>query len=106
MSGKVYFIGAGPGDPELLTLKAVRVLRCADIVFYDGLVTDEILQLARPHAALQDVSKRIGEHRVSQNDINRLLVEGAMWANTVVRLKSGDPLIFGRAAEEFNALRA
>lgn len=106
MSGKVYFVGAGPGDPELLTVKAMRVLRSADVVLHDGLVTDEILWLARSRAVLRDVSKRVGQQRVAQHAINRLLVESATWANTVVRLKGGDPLIFGRVAEEFSALRA
>jgi uroporphyrin-III C-methyltransferase len=105
MSGRVYFIGAGPGDPELLTVKAMRVLRSADVVLHDGLVTDEILQLARPHAVLRDVGKRVGQQSVTQNAINRLLIESTAWANIVVRLKSGDPSIFGRAGEEFGALR-
>src|SRR5271165_5051528 len=105
MTGKVYLVGAGPGDPELLTLKALRLLRIADVVLHDALVTDEILRLARPHAQLIDVGKRVGDHRFTQNEINRQMVDCAQWANTVVRLKGGDPLIFGRAAEEMAALR-
>jgi len=105
MSGKVYLVGAGPGDPELLTLKALRLLRSADVVLHDALVTDEILRLARPHALLIDVGKRAGRHRLTQSEINQKMIEAARWANVVVRLKGGDPLIFGRAAEEMSALR-
>lgn len=105
MTGKVYLVGAGPGDPDLLTLKALRLLRSADVVLHDALVTDDILRLARPCARLIDVGKRVGDHRLSQSDVNRKMIEFAQWANTVVRLKGGDPLIFGRAAEEMAALR-
>lgn len=104
--GRVYLVGAGPGDPELLTVKALRLLRSADVVLHDALVTDDILQLARPHAQLIDVGKRAGEKRLDQSAINQLMIECARWATTVVRLKGGDPLIFGRAAEEMAALRA
>jgi uroporphyrin-III C-methyltransferase len=106
MTGTVYLVGAGPGDPDLLTVRALRLLRSADVVLHDALVTDEILQLARPHAQLIDVGKRVGEKRLTQGAINQLLVECAQWANIVVRLKGGDPLIFGRVAEEMSALRA
>ncbi len=106
MSGKVYLVGAGPGDPELLTVKAVRILKSADVVLHDALVDDSILAMVRPHALLVDVGKRVGTKRNSQNAINRMLVEFAASADTVVRLKGGDPLIFGRAAEEMAALRA
>ncbi len=105
MTGRIYLVGAGPGDPELLTLKALRLLRSADVVLHDALVTDEILQLSRPHAQLIDVGKRVGDHRFTQREINQQMIECAQWANTVVRLKGGDPLIFGRAAEEMAALR-
>ena len=105
MNGKVYLVGAGPGDPDLLTLKALRLLRAADVVLHDALVTDEILRFARPHARLVDVGKRVGQHLLTQNEINRKMIEAAQWANVVVRLKGGDPLIFGRAAEEMAALR-
>jgi uroporphyrin-III C-methyltransferase len=105
MKGKVYLVGAGPGDPELLTVKAVRILRSADIVLHDALVSESILAMVRPHAQLVDVSKRVGEKRLTQDAINRLLVEFAGCTATVVRLKGGDPLIFGRAAEEMAALR-
>lgn len=105
MSGKVYLVGAGPGDPELLTLKAVRILRSADVVLHDALVSEEILQMVRPHAQLIDVGKRVGKKRLTQGAINQLLIEVAGCTNTIVRLKGGDPLIFGRAAEEMAALR-
>jgi uroporphyrin-III C-methyltransferase len=105
VKGKVYLVGAGPGDPELLTLKALRLLRSADVVLHDALVTEDILQLALPHARLIDVGKRVGHHRYTQVEINRQMIESARWANVVVRLKGGDPLIFGRAAEEMAALR-
>lgn len=103
--GKVYLIGAGPGDPELLTLKAARLIRKADVVLYDALVADAVLDLARPHALLVDVGKRAGDRRISQQDINRMMVQFATTVATVVRLKGGDPLVFGRAAEEMEALR-
>lgn len=105
MKGKVYLVGAGPGDPELLTVKAARILRSADVVLHDALVSESILAMVRPHAQLVDVGKRVGEKRLTQEMINRLLVEFAGCAGTVVRLKGGDPLIFGRAAEEMAALR-
>ena len=97
--GKVYLIGAGPGDPELLTLKAARLIQNADVVLHDALVADAVLDLARPHALLVDVGKRAGDRRISQPDINRMMVQFATTVATVVRLKGGDPLVFGRAAE-------
>ncbi len=105
MTGKVYLVGAGPGDPELLTLKALRLLRVADVVLHDALVTDEILRLARPHAQLINVGKRVGDQRITQREINRQMIECAQCASIVIRLKGGDPLVFGRAAEEMSALR-
>jgi uroporphyrin-III C-methyltransferase len=105
VTGKVYLVGAGPGDHDLLTLKALRLLRSADVVLHDALVSDEILELALPHARLIDVSKRVGHRRYTQAEINRQMIESAQWANVVVRLKGGDPLIFGRAAEEMATLR-
>ena len=105
MKGKVYLVGAGPGDPELLTVKAARLLESADVVLHDALVPEGILAIARPHALLVDVGKRVGDKRISQQAINRMLVQFAASAATVVRLKGGDPLIFGRAAEEMAALR-
>jgi uroporphyrin-III C-methyltransferase len=105
MMGKVYLIGAGPGDPELLTIKAARILKLADVVLHDALVDDSILALVCPHALLVNVGKRAGDRRVAQEAINQMLVDFAASAATVARLKSGDPLIFGRAEEEMAALR-
>jgi len=102
----VFLVGAGPGDPELLTVKALRVLQHADAVLYDSLVDPRILDLAPPHARRIDVGKRCGRHSASQADICRLLVEEARTGDKIVRLKGGDPMIFGRATEEMNALRA
>lgn len=105
MSGKVYLVGAGPGDPELLTLKALRVLQAADVVLHDDLVTPEILALVPLRAQLYNVGKRCGrKRRISQQEINTLLVQYACEGLRVVRLKGGDPLIFGRAGEEMDAL--
>ena len=105
MSGKVYLVGAGPGDPELLTVKAVRVLKSADVVLHDDLVSDEILELVGAHAQLHNVGKRCGKKAITQTEINFLMASLAAQGLRVVRLKSGDPLIFGRAAEEMAALR-
>jgi uroporphyrin-III C-methyltransferase len=105
MKGKVYLVGAGPGDPELLTLKALRLLRTADVVLHDDLVTPEILQLIGPLAKVQNVGKRCGSKTIRQEEINFLMVTQALSGLQVVRLKSGDPLIFGRAGEEIAALR-
>lgn len=103
--GKVYLIGAGPGDPELLTRKAWRVLRAADVVLHDDLVSQEILALAPPHAQVFNVGKRCGQKRVSQEEINALMVGYAQSGLTVVRLKGGDPEIFSRLGQEIEALR-
>ena len=105
MNGKVYLVGAGPGDPELLTLKALRLLRTADVVLHDDLVTPEILKLVSPAAEIQNVGKRCGSKTIRQEEINFLMVARAASGLNVVRLKSGDPLIFGRAGEEIEALR-
>jgi uroporphyrin-III C-methyltransferase len=105
MNGKVYLVGAGPGDPELLTLKALRLLRTADVVLHDDLVAHEILQLISPTAEVRNVGKRCGSKTLRQEEINFLLVTLAAAGRQVVRLKSGDPLIFGRAGEELEALR-
>ena len=105
MSGKVYLVGAGPGDPELLTLKALRLLRAADVVFHDDLVAPQILALIPAIARVYNVGKRCGRKTISQEEINALLVAYASDGLTVVRLKGGDPLIFGRAGEEMEALR-
>jgi uroporphyrin-III C-methyltransferase len=106
VKGKVYLVGAGPGDPELLTVKAVRVLREAEIVLHDALVSPEVLALVPPSAMVLHVGKRCGQATsVRQHEINALLVSYANCGRIVVRLKSGDPLIFGRAGEEMEALR-
>jgi len=105
MKGKVYLVGAGPGDPELLTVKALRLLRTADAVLHDDLVPNEILILASPQAHVRNVGKRCGNKTVRQEEINFLMVTLAASGMKVVRLKSGDPLIFGRGGEEVEALR-
>jgi uroporphyrin-III C-methyltransferase len=105
MNGKVYLVGAGPGDPELLTIKALRLLRIADVVLHDDLVGQEILDLIPPAAKVQNVGKRAGSKAIRQEEINFLLVTLAASGQQVVRLKCGDPLIFGRAGEEIAALR-
>lgn len=105
MTGKVYLVGAGPGDPELLTLKALRVLRRAEAVLHDDLVAPEILQLIPPTAQIYNVGKRCGKKKIQQGEINSLMVALAASGLLVVRLKGGDPLIFGRAGEEIESLR-
>lgn len=105
MKGKVYLVGAGPGDPELLTLKALRVLKTADAVLHDDLVDSEILKLIPLTAQVHNVGKRCGKKSILQEEINFLMVALADSGSRVVRLKSGDPLIFGRAAEEIESLR-
>jgi uroporphyrin-III C-methyltransferase len=105
MRGKVLLVGAGPGDPELLTLKALRALKAADVVLHDELIGPEILALVPKSARVHSVGKRCGKKSVRQEDINALLVQFALLGLQVVRLKGGDPLIFGRAGEEIEALR-
>ncbi len=106
MPVRVFLTGAGPGDPELLTLKAWRVISAADVILHDSLVDPRIIALARKDAHCIDVGKRCGLHSATQSDINKLLVEYAQAGNIVVRLKGGDPMIFGRATEELQALQA
>jgi uroporphyrin-III C-methyltransferase len=101
----VYLVGAGPGDPELLTLRAVRLLESADVVFHDDLVPGEVLALANRHALVTSVGKRCGRPRITQQGIHALMIQAARAGQSVVRLKSGDPLVFGRAGEEIAALR-
>jgi uroporphyrin-III C-methyltransferase len=105
MSGGVYLVGAGPGDPDLLTVRALRLLETAEAVLYDDLVAPEILSLIPKTAQLHNVGKRCGKKTVQQEEINFLMVALADSGLRVVRLKSGDPLIFGRAGEEIEALR-
>ncbi|MCM2457990.1 uroporphyrinogen-III C-methyltransferase [Rhizobium sp. CG4] len=104
--GKVTLVGAGPGDAELLTLKAVRALQAADIILFDDLVSDEVLELARREAKRMLVGKRGGRTSCKQEDINAMMINFAKAGKRVVRLKSGDPMIFGRAGEEIAALKA
>lgn len=102
--GIVYLVGAGPGDPDLLTVRASSLLRTADCVFHDDLVSPEVLSLARKDAVIENVGKRSGTKQITQEQINGLLIEHARVGHSVVRLKSGDPMVFGRAAEEIEAL--
>lgn len=102
--GKVYLVGAGPGDPQLLTIKAVKVLKEADVVIYDRLVGEEILYLAPENAEKIYVGKRTGKHEVPQEEITELIIEKALGGGKIVRLKGGDPFIFGRGGEEVEAL--
>ncbi len=105
--GKVYLVGAGPGDPKLLTVKAVELLKEADVVIYDRLgVSDEILGMAPAKAERIFVGKRTGLHEVPQDQITELIIEKAKQGGKVVRLKGGDPFIFGRGGEEAEALIA
>ena len=105
-AGAIWLVGAGPGDPELLTIKALKALERADVVVHDGLVSDEILALAPAGARRISVAKRKSRHSYSQDEINRMLVAFAVEGLTVVRLKGGDPFIFGRGGEELEAARA
>lgn len=105
MPSKVYLIGAGPGDPELLTLKAARILREAEAVVYDNLISNEILKLIPKKAEKIFAGKTKSQHLLKQGEINQLLVELSKKYKTVVRLKGGDPFIFGRGGEEVAALR-
>jgi uroporphyrin-III C-methyltransferase len=105
MNGKVFLVGAGPGDPELLTVKALRLLQTADVVLHDDLVTPEILGVISSAADVRNVGKRCGSKTIRQEEINFLMVTLAAAGRQVLRLKSGDPSIFGRAGEEIEALR-
>jgi uroporphyrin-III C-methyltransferase / precorrin-2 dehydrogenase / sirohydrochlorin ferrochelatase len=106
LSGRATLVGAGPGDIELLTLRAVRALKHADVVLYDALIDPAVLDLARRDARRIDVGKRCGQHAMSQAAINRLLVRLAQSGAHAVRLKGGDPMVFGRAGEELSSLRS
>ena len=98
--GKVYLVGAGPGDPELITRKGLRLLQTAEVVIYDRLIPPELLWEAGQNAELIDAGKQPTKHRLSQDDINATLVDRALRGKTVVRLKGGDPFVFGRGGEE------
>ncbi len=104
-TGTVFLVGAGPGDPDLLTLRAARLIGAAGLIVHDGLVAPEILALARPDAELVSVAKQRSRHSMPQDDINALLVREALAGRDVVRLKGGDPFIFGRGGEELEACR-
>jgi uroporphyrin-III C-methyltransferase len=104
-AGKVYIVGAGPGAADLLTVRATSVLRAGHVVLHDDLVPQPILDLASPDAEVISVGKRCGRHGISQKQINSLLVQYAQQGKTVVRLKAGDPAVFGRLGEELDALR-
>lgn len=104
--GKVYLVGAGPGDPDLLTVRAAVLIQTADWVFHDDLVAASILHLAPRQASVRNVGKRCGSKSITQHDINELLIRHARDGHSVVRLKIGDPMLYGRAGEEIDALSA
>ena len=103
--GRVYIVGAGPGDPELITVKGLRLLQQADVIVYDRLVAKELLDHAKPEAELIYAGKKPGAHAMTQEEINKLLLEKACEGKTVVRLHGGDPYVFGRGEEECIYLR-
>jgi uroporphyrin-III C-methyltransferase len=103
---RVFLVGAGPGDPDLLTVKAHRMIQNADVILHDSLVDGRVLALAKPGAALVDVGKRCGKISAPQTRINAMLCDAARGGGIVVRLKGGDPMVFGRADEEMRALEA
>lgn len=100
MTGKVYLVGAGPGDPGLITVKGLKLIQQADVVLYDRLIPHELLSEVRPEAECVDVGKLPTKHRLPQEEINRLLIDYARQDKLVVRLKGGDPFVFGRGGEE------
>ena len=106
MTGKVWLVGAGPGDRGLFTLKGLEVLQNADVVVYDALVGDEVMALIPEQAEKINVGKRSGNHRMPQEQINRTLLDQALAGKKVVRLKGGDPFVFGRGGEELELLAA
>lgn len=105
MKGEVYLVGAGPGDPELITIKGMRLIGLADVIVHDSLIGMELLDSARSDAETIDVGKRGSHHKAEQEEINKILVDKALEGKLVVRLKGGDPFLFGRGGEEAEALR-
>ena len=105
-TGTIFLVGAGPGDPDLLTLRAARLIEKAEVIVHDGLVSPEIMAMTRPNARLISVAKKRARHTLPQDDINLLLVREAKKGHDVVRLKGGDPLIFGRGGEEAELAKA
>jgi siroheme synthase len=105
MTGRVTLAGAGPGDPDLLTVKALRAIAAADVILHDSLVGPDILALARPETLRRETGKRCGRRSTAQDEINRLMLHHARAGAHVVRLKGGDPMLFGRADEEVEVLR-
>src|SRR5205809_392249 len=105
MTGKVFLVGAGPGDPDLITVKGLRLIRTADVIAYDRLIPQALLDEASIEAELIDVGKAPSKHRTSQDAINAILIERAQQGKIVVRLKGGDPFVFGRGGEEALACR-
>ena len=104
-NGTIYLVGAGPGDPDLLTLRAARLIERASVIVHDGLVDPAVLALAPPEARLISVAKQRSKHTLPQDEINALLIREARAGNDVVRLKGGDPFVFGRGGEELEAAR-
>jgi len=102
--GEVWLVGTGPGDPDLLTLKALKRMRCADVALYDNLVSKEILELLPPRVERVYVGKQRNRHTLPQGEINRLMIALARQGKSVARLKGGDPFVFGRGSEELEAL--
>jgi uroporphyrin-III C-methyltransferase len=105
MVKKVYLVGAGPGDPELITIKGLNLIKKADVIIYDRLASDELLKHAKKEVELIYVGKRAGKHAFTQDEINDVLIEKAAEGKVVVRLKGGDPFVFGRGGEEIKALK-
>jgi siroheme synthase len=105
MNGKVFLVGAGPGDPDLLTVKALRLIQSAPVVLHDDLVGPDIMRLIPPAAHVRNVGKRCGRRSVQQEEINSLMIAFASFGVNVARPKGGDPSIFGRSGEEMDALR-